>query len=65
MLPPLKKIICVCESKEKQKIFFFNYETYTRIIVIELIIVKLFGVCLMIFPSRRKSFPHKYLRSFV
>ena len=50
MLLPLKKIIsmCVCErereNKEKQEGFFLNRETYIRIIVIDLIIVKLFGV---------------------
>ena len=64
MLPLLREIICVCESKEKQEKFLFNHETYTRIIVIDLIIVKLFGVCPVVFPSRRKSFPHKYLCSF-
>ena len=49
MLPPLREIISVCESKEKQKRFFFSYETYTRDIVIDLIIVKLFGVCPVLF----------------
>ena len=50
MLLPLKKIIsmCVCErereNKEKQEGFFLNRETYTRIIIIDLTIVKLFGV---------------------
>ena len=70
VLLPLKEIISVCvcarararESKEKQERFFFSRETYTRIIVIDLIIVKLFGVCLVIFfPSKRKDFPRKYL----
>ena len=44
MLPPLRKIICVGEraKKEKQERFFFNRETYIKIIVIDLIIVKLF-----------------------
>ena len=31
----------VCESKEKQKRFFFNRKTYIRDIVIDLIIMKL------------------------
>ena len=74
MLLLLKEIISVCvcvrererESKEKQKRFFFNHETYTRIIVIDLIIVKLFGVFPMVFfPCKRKGFPHKYLCSYV
>ena len=61
MLPHLKKIISVCVSKEKQEKFFFNRETYTRIIVIDLIIVKLFKVCPVVFFSlKRKCFPHKF-----
>ena len=52
MLPPLRKIISVCESKENKRDFFFNCETYTRIIVIDLIITKLFGV----FPFKEKGF---------
>ena len=56
-LLPLRKIICVRESKKKKKKrFFFSRETYTRIIVIYLIIVKLFGVCSMIFPFKEKRF---------
>ena len=31
----------VCESKEKQKRFFFNHKAYIRDIVIDLIIMKL------------------------
>ena len=52
--------VCVCvrererESKVKQERFFFSYETYTRITVINLIIVKLFGICFMIFPFKKK-----------
>ena len=34
-----------------------------KIIVIDLIIVKLFGVCLMVFPSMRKDFLSEYLCS--
>ena len=49
MLPPLREIISVCESKEKQERFFFSCETYIRDIVIDLIMVKLFGVCLVLF----------------
>ena len=57
---PLRKIIsvCVCESKEKQESFFFSRETYIRIIVIDLIIVKLFRVCLVIFSLQRESVFH-------
>ena len=42
MLSPLREIISVCESEEKPREFFFfflSYETYSRIIVIDLIIV--------------------------
>ena len=56
MLPSLKEIISVCVCKEKKKKFFFNRETYTRIIVIDLIIVKLFKICLVVFPSKRNGF---------
>ena len=64
MLPPLKEIISVCvrerererESKEKQERFFFSLETYIRIIVIDLTIVKLFGVYLVIFLFKEKGF---------
>ena len=53
--------VCVCgrerESKEKQERFFFMHEIYTRIIVIDLIIVKLFGVCpIVFFPARERVF---------
>ena len=64
MLLPLKKIIsmCVCErereNKEKQEGFFLNRETYIRIIVIDLIIVKLFGVYPVVFPFKKKGFFH-------
>ena len=60
-MPHLKKIISVCVSKEKQEKFFFNRETHTRIIVIDLIIVKLFKVCPAVFFSlKRNCFPHKF-----
>ena len=48
--------LCVRESKEKSERFFFSHETYTRIIVIDLIIVKLFRVCPMVFPFKEKRF---------
>ena len=55
-LSPVRKIICVCESKKKKREIFFNRETYTRIIVIYLIIVKLFRVCLVVFSFKEKGF---------
>ena len=56
-LSPVREIIYVCESKKKKKKrFFFSRETYTRIIVIYLIIVKLFGVCSIVFPFKEKGF---------
>ena len=56
VLPPLRKIISMCESKENNRDFFFSRETYTKIIVIDLIIVKLFEVCLMVFSFKKKGF---------
>ena len=58
MLPLLKEIIsvCVCERVKKNKRFFFSHETYTRIIVIDLTIVKLFKVCPVVFPFKEKGF---------
>ena len=61
----LREIISVCESKEKQKRFFFSSETYTKIIVIDLIIVKLFEVCLIVFLFKAKRFSMKILCSCV
>ena len=55
MLPPLSS---VCESKEKQESSFFSCETYTRIIVIDLIIVKLLRICPVVFPFKEKVFFH-------
>ena len=52
----LKEIISVCVRAKKNKRIFFSHETYTRIIIIDLIIVKLFGVCPMIFPLKEKRF---------
>ena len=56
VLPLLRKIISVCESKENKKDFFFTRETYTKIIVIDLIIVKLFGIYPVVFPFKEKGF---------
>ena len=52
----LRKIISACESKENKRDFFINRETYIRIIVIDLIIVKLFEVCTVVFPLKKKEF---------
>ena len=61
MLLPLKEIISMCVKEKKKKRFFFSRETYTRIIVIDLIIMKLFGVCpIVFFPSRERVF-HVYI----
>ena len=65
VLPHLRKIISVCENKENKRDFFFSCETYIRIIVIDLIIVKLFGVCHMVFPFKEKGFSMKLLCSCV
>ena len=49
------------KKKKKQKRFFFSRETYTRIIVINLKIEELFGICpVVFFPSKRKGFPRKF-----
>ena len=50
--------VCVCEreSKEKQEGFLLSRETYIRIIVIDLIIVKLFRVYPVVFPFKKKGF---------
>ena len=50
--------MCVCESKEKQERFFFSRETYIRIIVIDLIILKLFKVCPVVFSLQRERVFH-------
>ena len=44
-------------KKNKRDFFFFSRETYTKIIIIDLIVVKLFRVCSVVFPSKRKGFP--------
>ena len=46
----------MCVRATKNEIFFFSHETYTRDIVIDLIIVKLFGVCPVVFPFKEKRF---------
>ena len=46
----------VKKNKRDFYFFFFSYDAYTRIIVIDLIIVKLFGVCPIIFPFEKKEF---------
>ena len=51
-----RKLVCVWKQKKIREIFF-NYETYTKIIVINLIIIKLFVTYSMIFfPKRRRTF---------
>ena len=49
--------MCV-RAKKNKKVFYFllfySRETYTKIIVIDLIIVKLFGVCPVVFPFKEK-----------
>ena len=54
MLPPLRKIILCVRIKKNKRDFFFSREAYTRISVIDLIIVKLFGVFPVIFPFKEK-----------
>ena len=49
--------VCVCEQRKIREIFF-NRETYTRIIVIDLIIVKLFKICPVVFFPARERFFH-------
>ena len=56
MLPHLRKIISVCESKENKRDFFFSRKIYIKIIVIDLIIVKLFKVYPVIFSFKEKGF---------
>ena len=58
MLAPFRKIISVCESKENKRDFFFSCEIYTKISIIDLIIVKLFGVYPMVLPFKKKRFFH-------
>ena len=50
----LKKIIC--EQRKIRDFFFFSGETYIRIIVIDLIIMKLFKIYPVIFPFKDKGF---------
>ena len=55
VLSYLRNIISVCECKENKIDFFFNHEIYTRIIIIDLIIVKLFELCPVVFPFKEKG----------
>ena len=43
--------MCV-RAKKNKSYFFFSRETYTKIVVIDLIIVKLFGIYPMVFPFK-------------
>ena len=53
---PLREIINVCKSKENKRDFFFSRKIYIRIIVIDLIIMKLFEVYPVIFSFKEKGF---------
>ena len=64
MIVSIMSAIGVCESKENQR-NFFSRETYLREInlgflekntVIDLMLLKLLGVCHVVSPSRRKGF---------
>ena len=64
-LPPLREIIsvcvcvCVCErerAKKNKRDFSLAMRHSQKIIVIDLIIVKLSGVYPMVFPFKEKSF---------
>ena len=59
MLPLLRKIISLCESKENKRHFSLAVR-HTRIIVIDLIIVKLFRVCPVVFIFKEKSFLRRF-----
>ena len=49
------------KKKKKRERFFFSRETYTKIIVIELRIVKLIqSLSRSFLPLRRKCFPRKF-----
>ena len=47
--------MCVRVKKNKRDFFFFSREAYIRIIVIDLIIVKLFELCPVVFPFKEKG----------
>ena len=56
-LPPLTEIISVCERAKKNKRDFSLIVRHSqKIIVIDLIIVKLSGVYPMVFPFKEKGF---------
>ena len=53
----LERFFCV-RAKKNKRVFFFSREAYTRIIVIDLIMVKLFGVCPCGFSFQRERVFH-------
>ena len=56
-LPPLREIISVCErAKKNKKDFSLAVRHSQKIIVIDLIIVKLFEICPVIFLFKEKVF---------
>ena len=56
-LPPLREIISVCVwAKKNKRDFSLAVRHSQKIIVIDLIIVKLSGVCPMVFPFKEKGF---------
>ena len=56
-LPPLREIISVCERvKKNKKDFSLVVRHSQKIIVIDLIIVKLFEICPVVFPFKKKGF---------
>ena len=57
--------MCVRAKKNKRDFFFFSSEAYKRIIVIDLIIVKLFGVCPIVFSLQRERVFHVNICIFV
>ena len=62
MLPPFREITNMYESKEKQEIFFFSCEIYTKITVINLINNELIWSLLCDFSlERERVFLCKYL----
>ena len=56
-LPHLREIISVCErAKKNKKDFSLSVRHSQKIIVIDLIIVKLFEICPVVFPFKKKGF---------
>ena len=68
-LTPLREIISVCVRVKKNKRDFslaMKQERHSqKIIVIDLIIMKLFGVCLVVFPFKEKNVFHVDICVFV